>query len=168
MYLLNCFFVYSILGYIIEMIFGYAIGSNAESGVLYGPWTPIYGFASILIILISDKCFKNFHLPRWVETILVFFILMVVITGLEFLGGVVIELLFGFSFWDYSDRPFHLGKYVCLEFAFIWGILSIIFIYILRPFMDKVIKRIPKWLTILFFILLLFDFGYRVFMELSE
>ena len=57
MYWTNCFFVYSILGYVMEMLFGYMIGANAESGFLYGPWTPIYGIASILIILISEKMF---------------------------------------------------------------------------------------------------------------
>ena len=62
MYLLNCFFIYSILGYILEMIFGFVIGAHPESGVLYGPWTPIYGIASVLIIIISNKLFKNLHL----------------------------------------------------------------------------------------------------------
>ena len=111
MYLLNCFFVYSILGYILEMIFAFAIGAHTpESGILYGPWTPIYGFASILIIIISDKLFKNLHLPRWIETIIVALVLTVVLTGLEWLGGILIEFIFGFSFWDYSDAQFNLGK----------------------------------------------------------
>ena len=75
MYLLNCFFVYSILGYFLEMVFGLFVSSHPESGILYGPWTPIYGIASVLIIIISDKLFKNLHLNRIVETIIVFFII---------------------------------------------------------------------------------------------
>ncbi|MCI9110656.1 MAG: hypothetical protein HFH47_02445, partial [Bacilli bacterium] len=44
------FFVYSILGYILEIIFGFAIGAHVpKSGILYGPWTPIYGIASVFI-----------------------------------------------------------------------------------------------------------------------
>ncbi len=165
MYLLNCFFVYSILGYILEMIFGFVIGANAESGILYGPWTPIYGVASVLIIVISEKMFKNLHMPRWIETIIVAFILTILLMVLEWLGGILIEFIFGFSFWDYSDYKFNFGKYICLEMAFVWAILSVIFIYIIRPFLDRFIKKIPKWLTKVIGILMFIDFVIRVFVE---
>lgn len=168
MYLLNCFFVYSILGYILEIIFGFAVGAhNVESGILYGPWTPIYGIASVFIIIISDKLFKNLHMPRWIETIIVTFVLMIVLSGLEWLGGILIELIFGFSFWDYSDSKFNIGKYVCLEFALIWSILSIIFIYIINPFFEKYIKKVPIWVTIILSILFILDLLIRVLVEFN-
>lgn len=166
MYLLNCFFVYSILGYILEMIFGFVIGAeDIESGILYGPWTPIYGIASVFIIIISEKLFKNLHLPRWIETIIVVFILMIVLSALEWLGGVLIELIFGFSFWNYSDSKFNLGKYVCLEFALIWSVLSFVFIYVINPFLGKFIKKIPLWLTIVMCLLFLVDLVIRLLVE---
>ena len=163
MYFLNCFFVYSILGFILEMLFGYAIGADAASGILYGPWTPIYGLASIFIIAISEKLFKNLHMPRWVETIIVFFVVTIVITLLEWLGGTLIELLFGFSFWDYSDYNYNLGKYMCLEMALVWGVMSIIFIYVIRPILDKFVQKFPKTLTIILTILFIIDIIAMVF-----
>ena len=165
MYLLNCFFVYSILGYFLEMIFGLFVSVHPESGVLYGPWTPIYGIASVLIIIISDKLFKNLHLNRLVETIIVFFIITIILTILECLGGYLIELIFGFSFWDYSDFNFNIGKYMCLEMALLWGILSIIFIYLIRPNLDKYIKKIPLFLTVLLGISMFADFIIRLLVE---
>lgn len=168
MYLVNCFFVYSILGYILEMIFGFAIGAhNVESGILYGPWTPIYGIASVFIIVISDKLFKNLHLPRWIETIIVVLVLMVVLSALEWFGGILIELIFGFSFWDYSDSKFNLGKYVCLEFALIWSVLSLVFIYVINPLLEKYIKKIPIWLTIILSILFIVDLVIRILVEFN-
>lgn len=168
MYLLNCFFIYSILGYILEMIFGFVIGAHdIKSGILYGPWTPIYGIASVLIIVISNKLFKNLHMPRWKETIIVALVLMIVLTALEWLGGLLIELIFGFSFWDYSDSNFNLGKYICLEFAVIWVVMSIVFIYVINPFLEKYIKKIPIWLTILFLILFIVDFIIRLLIEFN-
>ena len=150
------------------MIFAFAIGAHTpESGILYGPWTPIYGFASILIIIISDKLFKNLHLPRWVETIIVAIVLTVVLTGLEWLGGILIEFIFGFSFWDYSDAQFNLGKYICLEFALIWVVLSIVFIYVINPFLEKYIKAIPIWLTIVIGLLMVLDFIIRLLVEFN-
>ena len=165
MYLINCFFVYSILGYLLEMIFGFFVSVHPESGVLYGPYTPIYGIASVLIIIISDKLFKKLHLNRFVETIIVFFIITIIITLLECFSGYVIEIVFGFSFWDYSDFKFNIGKYMCLEMALLWGILSIIFIYLVRPNLDKYIKKIPMWITILLGIIMLTDFIIRLIQE---
>lgn len=168
MYLLNCFFVYSILGYILEMIFGFVIGAhNVESGILYGPWTPIYGIASIFIIVLSEKLFKSLHMSRLIETIIVAFVLMIVLTILEFVGGYFIEFVFGFSFWDYSDSKFNLGKYICLEFAFIWVVLSIVFIYIINPFFEKYIRKIPLWITIFMLVLMLVDFIVRLLVEFN-
>jgi len=168
MYLLNCFFVYSILGYILEIIFGFMIGAhNIESGILYGQWTPIYGIASILIIIISDKLFKNLHLSRWIETIIVLFVLMIVLSGLEWLGGILIEMIFGFSFWDYTDYKFNFGKYICLEMALVWVVMSAFFIYIINPLLDRYIKKIPIWLTIIFCILFIVDLLIRIMVEFN-
>ena len=157
MYWTNCFFVYSILGYVMEMLFGYMIGANAESGFLYGPWTPIYGIASILIILISEKMFKNLHMNRFIETIIVCIVLTILLTGLEWFGGILIEFFFGYSFWDYTDMKFNFGKYVCLEFALLWSVMSIIFIYVIRPFLDNFVKKIPKFITFLLIVFFITD-----------
>ena len=126
------------------MIIGFIMGANnPESGILYGPWTPIYGFSSVLIIIISEKLFKSLHLSRFKETIIVFFISVFLLMGIEYLGGYLIEVVFGFSFWDYSNFKFHIGKYTCFEMGLVWGILGILFIYVFKPFMDRFINKIP-------------------------
>lgn len=166
MYLLNSFFVYSFIGYIFEIVFGFITGANnPESGVLYGPWTPIYGIAAILIILISERLFRNLHLSRWKETIIVFFIIVPLLMVLEYIGGYLIEIVFGFTFWDYSHYKFNIGKYTCLEIGLIWGIMGILFIYFLRPFLDKYIKRIPKIVSILLTFLFILDLIVRLLRE---
>ena len=166
MYLLNSFFVYSFIGYVFEIAFGFIMGvNNPESGVLYGPWTPIYGIAAILIIIISERVFRDLHMDRWKETSIVFLITVPILMGLEFLGGYLIEVVFGFSFWDYSNYKFHIGKYTCLSFGILWGIMGIIFIYFLRPFLDKYIKRISRWVSILLVFLFIFDLIIRLLKE---
>ena len=166
MYLLNTFFIYSVIGYIMEIIIGFILGANnPESGILYGPWTPIYGFSSILIILISEKLFKHLHMSRWKETLIVFFIIVFVLMGTEYLGGYLIEVVFGFSFWDYSDYHFHIGKYTCFEMGIVWGLLGVLFIYYFRPFLDKFIIKIPRKLTILLTFLIVLDLIIRLLKE---
>lgn len=46
MYYINCFFLYSFLGFIIENIVHLINKDDSGSGILYGPWTPIYGVGS--------------------------------------------------------------------------------------------------------------------------
>ena len=157
MYYINCFFIYSIIGFIFENIVGIITDTSFDSGILYGPMTPIYGFGVILILVISKYLFFHLHMPRWVETIISFFVLIIVLTILEFIGGVLIENIFGVVFWDYSDFKFNIGTYISLEISFLWGILSIFIIYVIHPILDKFIKNIPYIITFLAIIIFIID-----------
>lgn len=157
MYLLNCFFLYSILGFLAETIYALVMGYDFSSGILYGPWTIVYGIGSVLIIIIADKLFKNLHMNRFVETIIVFLMIIIVLTLLEWLGGVLIEWLFGITFWDYSDSKYHIGKYISLGMSLVWGFMGIIFIYLIKPITDKIVGKIPKWVTYTLCLLFLID-----------
>lgn len=69
----------------------------------------------------------------------------------------MIEKIFNVVFWDYSSQRFHIGHYISLEMTIVWGISSIIFVYIIHPLLDKLIKKVPFWATILLTVLFLFD-----------
>lgn len=157
MYYLNCFFIYSILGHLIETIVAIITKTNFKSGFLYGWWTPVYGFGAITILFISNYLFKNLHMDRIVETIIMFFVVAVVLSFLEALGGVVLEKIFNTSFWSYNSHIYHIGKYISVEMSLVWGIASVLFVYIINPIIDPLIKRIPNWITILLLILFIGD-----------
>ena len=157
MYLINCFFIYSILGFIFEGLVTLITKGNFSSGILYGPWTPVYGVGAIIILIVSKKLFKNLHMHRLLETIIVFFVVSILLSFAEWVGGVLIELIFDTSLWDYSKQDFNLGKYVSLEMTLVWGFMSVLFIYIIHPILDKVIEKIPKWLTIILIISFMID-----------
>ena len=157
MYLLNCFFIYSILGFIIEGLYTLIVSGHFSSGILYGPWTPVYGFGAILTIVISKKIFKNMHKSRFVETIVTFIVLTVTLTFIEWLGGILIENLFHETLWNYKDYKYNIGKYISLEMSLVWGIVSIFIIYFVKPIIDKLEKKIPKFITIIFATLFVID-----------
>lgn len=157
MYLINCFFIYSILGFIIEGIFTLIVSGHFSSGILYGPWTPVYGFGAILTIVISNKIFKNTHKSRLIETAVTFIILTIVLTLIEWLGGILIEKLFNETMWNYQNYKFNIGKYISLEMAIIWGIISIFTIYFIKPVIDKIENKIPKYITIILTISFIID-----------
>lgn len=157
MYYLNCFFIYSILGYVLETVVALITNTSYKSGILNGWWTPVYGIGAVTILFISEYLFKNLHMNRIIETIVVFIVAAIVLSTLEALGGVLIEKMFGISFWDYSNHKYNIGKYISLEMTAVWGVISIIFIYVIHPFLKNIIKKIPIWVTIIFVILFLAD-----------
>ena len=52
---------------------------------------------------------------------------------------------------------YNIGHYISLEISNIWGLAGIVVIYILKPLIDKVIKKIPKWLTYILMVLFITD-----------
>ena len=157
MYLLNCFFIYSFFGYILESTFNLINVHQFKSGILYGPWTPIYGIGAIITIIISKKIFQKLHKNKLIETIITFIILTIILTIIEFIGGILIEKFFSITMWNYQKFKFNIGKYISLEIALIWGIISIFTIYFIKPLIDKLEKHIPKTLTIIISIIFIID-----------
>ncbi len=157
MYYLNCFFVYSVLGHILETLVAFLTHTNFKSGILNGFWTPVYGIGAVTILFVSEYLFKNLHMNRVYETVIVFFVVAIVLSTIEALGGVLIEKMFGLTFWNYNSHKYHIGKYISLEMTITWGIASVIFIYIIHPLLKGIIKKIPGWLTISLLILFIMD-----------
>lgn len=149
MYYINCFFVYSIIGFFFEHLIYLLLNHQGDSGILYGPWTPVYGIGILIIIIVSDFIFKNLHASKFLQTLVIFIAIVVLLTTIEFLGGILIEKIFNMTFWNYENLKFHIGKYIALEVSLGWGILSIFVVYVVKPLLDKVIVKIPSWLTIM-------------------
>ena len=157
MFYVNCFFVYSVLGYFFETIISKITGNRFESGIMYGPITPIYGIGVVIILIVSKYLFINLHMPRWFETLVVFFSLIIILTLMEFIGGILIEKLFGIVFWDYSHLKWNIGKYISLEISLVWGFLSIFLIYVIKPLLDKFVVKIPSFISYSLIIIFIVD-----------
>lgn len=157
-YYINVFLIYSILGYLLETTLKTFFIPNMNNGFLYGPWIPVYGFGCCLIIAIMRLVFNRIKVSRWLKIVLVFLISTCVLTLLEFIGGNLIELLTGKVFWSYSDMKFNFGHYISLEISLIWGIMSLVIIYVVKPILDKLIKKIPSIITYLVLGIFIIDF----------
>ncbi len=152
MYYLNIFFIFSILGHIIENF----VYVHVDSGILYGYWTPIYGLGVLLIITIKLSL-EKWKIPKKWQPFLLFIMSAILVATLEYIGGFLIEFLFGRIFWDYSYETFNIGRYTSLRMCILWGICSLLLIYIIIPFLNKIIKKIPKWITIILVLLFIID-----------
>ena len=125
--------------------------------MLYGPFTPIYGIGALLILVISKFIFNILNLNKVLEVIIILLSLTIILTVLEWIGGILIEKIFHVTFWNYSNFKFHIGKYVALEVSFIWALGSLLVIYVLQPLIDKFIFSIPSYVTYILIIIFTID-----------
>ena len=125
--------------------------------MLYGPFTPIYGIGALLILVISKFIFNILNLNKVLEVIIIVLSLTIILTVLEWIGGILIEKIFHVTFWDYSNFKFHIGKYIALEVSFIWALGSLLVIYVLQPLINKFIFFIPSYVTYILIIIFTID-----------
>lgn len=152
MYYINYFFIMSILGHFIESFFY----SSGDSGILLGYWTPIYGIGTIIILLIN-KFIDKFKPNKVLKVFLLFLLSAIVLALIEVIGGYLIKWIFDKELWNYSNHKFNIGKYTSLEMSLIWGLSSILLVYFIKPLIDKIINRIPKFITYILVILFIVD-----------
>jgi len=135
MYFLGCF-----LGYIIETLLKTFIFHSMNNGILYGPWIPVYGFGLLIINFVVDKM-AIIKKSKTKKLVLLFFISLLLLTILEEIGGLMIELIFHKTFWSYKNMPFHVGKYISVEMSVLWSLAALVFTNYIRPFFEIIVKK---------------------------
>lgn len=127
-----------------------------SSGVLNGPITIVYGIGGLVILLIDKSILSKLKINKTLKIILTFIILSISLTIVELVSGYLCHLIFDIDMWNYTNKKHNMGKYICLEYIPIWGLIGTIVVYLLKPFFDKVINKVPKRTTyILIFIFIL-------------
>ena len=151
--ILAWFIVYSIVGYIIETLFGLLTKGVIESrqSFLYGP----YGVGAVVMVLGLQKFNKNNY------TLFAggFVIGSVVEYVISFIG----EWFFHIKWWDYSTMPFNINGRICVCFSLFWGLLAIYLMTYVHPriekLLDKINPRALKPITIVLTIFIFIDFA---------
>lgn len=62
------------------------------------------------------------------------------VTAVEFIFGIIFNIILRKNVWDYSRLPLNIGGQVCVLYSAFWGLLSMIFI----PFAGFLSKRLKK------------------------
>ena len=147
-------FIYSFLGWCAEVVFAACRrGIFVNRGFLNGPVCPIYGFGVALVLGLLESVKSSF--------LLLFFGSMLLTTALEFIIGFIMESFFHDKWWDYSNNPFNIKGYVCLEFSIIWGLACVLVVDVIHPLIQKLIDAIPVnvgwWLIWIFAVIMAVD-----------
>lgn len=54
----------------------------------------------------------------------------IIITGLEFVTGYLVNIRLHWNVWDYSKMPYNLYGQICVAYSAIWLILSLVCIFV--------------------------------------
>lgn len=135
--LLMMFFMLSFMGWVWEVSLHLITdGVLVNRGVMHGPWLPIYGCGSVLMLLFLNRFRRNPALE---------FILIVVLCGsVEYFTSLVLEIVHGGTrWWDYTGYFLNLHGRICAEGLLVFGIGGMAIVYVLAPFLDGMFRRLP-------------------------
>lgn len=112
-------------------------GEFVNRGALHGPWLPIYGTGSVLILTVLNRFRKNPAAE---------FCAAVVLCGfLEYMTSLVMEITSGGTrWWDYSGYFLNLHGRICAEGLLVFGIGGVAIVYIIAPMIDTFIGRFQE------------------------
>ena len=144
------FVVCCVLGLIIETVYHMVIVDPGvyqdRAGMLFGPFSPIYGFGAVLMTVALNRFYKS--------NFLIIFLVSAVIGGLfEAAVSWFMQTAFGAVAWDYTGSTifglfpdpiaeiFH-GRTSAL-FMCMWGALGCVWIKVCLPWLLKLINLIP-------------------------
>lgn len=134
--LIAYFIIYSFFGWVMESVLKtYLQKKPVNSGFLYGPFCPIYGFGAIFMFLFLQGFRDNI--------ILLFVIAFFSLSLWEYIVGWLLEKIFHTKYWDYTGNKFNIKGRVCLLNSLFWGFLGVIFIRYMHPFIAEKIDIIP-------------------------
>ena len=137
------FAVYSVLGWCVEVVYcTVKSGKAVNRGFLNGPVCPIYGFGMLAISKVVDLLpLERMGEIRFVPLFLAGMVLAYMV---ELIAGWSLFHLFHARWWDYSDKPFNIGGYVCLQMSLLWGTGTIIMFDFIHPITQRLtLETVP-------------------------
>ncbi len=134
------FVVCSFLGLIIETVYHIAVVEPGvyqdRAGLLFGPFSPIYGVGGALMTMALNRFHK--------APLLVVFLVSAVIGGaFEFAVSWFMQFAFGIVAWDYTGTFLSIGGRTNGMFMCMWGVLGLFWIKLCLPWMLSLVNRIP-------------------------
>lgn len=143
------FFVCSVLGLILEEVWHMVVVDPGvyqdRAGMLFGPFSPIYGFGAVLMTMALNRFYKK-------NPLIIFLVSALIGGAFEVFVGRFMQTSFGVVSWSYSHiRLFGMpdpiavltGGRTCTPFACMWGLGGLIWIKVLLPRLLKLINMIP-------------------------
>ena len=117
--LINAFFLYSFLGWVMEcIVIRREKGRWENRGFAHLPFCIIYGFGAMLGFALLRPFSGNY--------VLLYLVGAVLATLFEYLTARLMLRLFGTFWWDYTNKPFNYKGILCLESTLGWVFIALL------------------------------------------
>ena len=145
------FVVCCVVGLVLEVIWHMTVVDPGvyqdRAGLLYGPFSPIYGFGAVLVTILLNRLWRSNPLIQFAAA-------AVIGAAFEYAVSFWMEFSFGITAWDYSNYTLPIinipdpiavvcGGRTSTMFLIIWGVLGIVWLRWMLPLLLKIINRIP-------------------------
>ena len=152
------FVIASVAGVVIESIYHVLVVDfghyEDRAGLLWGPFSPIYGFGAVLMTLALNR-FHNAPIP------VVFLVSAVIGGAFEYFVSWFMEYAFGAIAWDYTGTFLNINGRTNFMFMCMWGVLGVVWVKLALPALLHTVNLIPwRWhysITALCAALMIFD-----------
>lgn len=108
----------------------------AAGGAIYTAFEMIFrGRTHWSMFLVGGICFVligglNNWFPWEMSIIQQMAISAIIVTAVEFVSGIILNLWLGWNVWDYSNMPFNILGQICLPFTVLWFFLAFVAIVV--------------------------------------
>ncbi len=157
------FIIFSFLGWIYESVF-FSIKKMkiVNRGFLSGPYLPVYGLGAIVLWNLLGRFKKKKHIVYNIDItpIIMFFLILLISTFIEYFSHYILDEFFNITLWDYSKNAFNINGRVSLSTSVGFAIGGMLGLYLILPLIEKLIynkntvfKNTFTFLTILIVII---------------
>ena len=144
------FMVSSMIGLVLEVIWHMVVVDPGvyqdRAGLLFGPFSPIYGFGAVLMTVALNRFYRK-------SPVIIFLVSAVIGGAFEYAVSWFMQMSFGAVAWDYSGaRLFGVipdpVAWLCQGrtstfFACMWGVLGLVWIKLCLPHLLEFINLMP-------------------------
>ncbi|WP_350454161.1 putative ABC transporter permease [Slackia heliotrinireducens] len=139
----NIFWVFVVccfLGLVVEVIYHMTVVDfgvyQDRAGLLYGPFSPIYGVGAVLMTVALNRFYNR-------NPFIIFVVSGIIGGAFEFFVSWFMQVSFGIVAWDYSGTFLNIDGRTNFMFMCMWGALGLAWVRFALPIMLKIVNKIP-------------------------
>lgn len=152
------FFIGSLFGWVLELLFRRFISKNnpegkwINPGFCVGPYLPLYGSGLCILYLMSGiRPYIDLGSPI-ADTAVLLVAMALAMTAIEYIAGTISYKGFHVRLWNYSKEWGNIQGVICPKFSLAWGLLGVAYYYLVHPNILDALDWLSHNLAMSFFI----------------
>ena len=140
------FTFYSVIGWCYEVFLEVVVyrWGFTNRGVLFGPYTPVYGFGALAFLLLVYPVIREKKgRQKLIRLPLVFLLCMLIATAIELGTSYILEAVTGSWPWQtYADYVINFQARIALSPSIRFGLGGVLFLYVLQPLFERICGKL--------------------------